>query len=84
MNYVPEADRLATTRMGITLRGLRKIRQGLQSMFGERYGSMSTADVNREWIEEVTGERRVRLLEMREFVAPEDVVPPDYFVSHAW
>eukprot|EP00198_Chlamydomonas_reinhardtii_P000796 XP_001690131.1 flagellar associated protein [Chlamydomonas reinhardtii] len=70
--------------MGITLRGLRKLRTRLRLTFGDEYETMSTAEVNARWVKEVTKERQCRLLEMGQIVDAEDVVQPMYFISHAW
>ncbi|KAG2439063.1 hypothetical protein HYH02_006590 [Chlamydomonas schloesseri] len=78
----PEA--LATTRLGITLRGLRRLVERLRGVFGDDWESQSTADVNTKWVEVVTLERRCRLVEMGEWVAAADVAPPSYFISHTW
>ncbi|KAG2429918.1 hypothetical protein HXX76_010698 [Chlamydomonas incerta] len=77
-------DVLATTRLGITLRGLRKIAALLRAQFGEAFEDMSTADVNMRYVELVTERRRCRLVELAEVVAPADVSPPLYFISHCW
>ncbi|PNH05170.1 WD repeat domain-containing protein [Tetrabaena socialis] len=45
---------------------------------------MSTDDVNEVWIKEVTKSDCCRLLELQEVVDPADIVPPMYFISHAW
>ncbi|KAG2489809.1 hypothetical protein HYH03_011758 [Edaphochlamys debaryana] len=78
------ADPLAVTRKGITLRGLERVRGLLRELYGPRYDTMSTAEVNREWVKVVTADRRCRLVEARELVALEDVARPMYFISHAW
>ncbi|KAG2422132.1 hypothetical protein HXX76_016255, partial [Chlamydomonas incerta] len=75
---------LATTRLGITLRGLRRLRAVLRERFGLGFDNMSTAEVNEKWVEVVTAQRRCRLLEMGEWVDEDDVAPPTYFVSHTW
>ncbi|KAG2427876.1 hypothetical protein HXX76_012196 [Chlamydomonas incerta] len=79
-------DPVETTRLGITLRGLRRLRRRLEDHFGgpEAFRSVSTADVNFKWVRPVTADRACRLLEAREEVAAEDVAPPAYFISHAW
>ncbi|KAG2452670.1 hypothetical protein HYH02_002903 [Chlamydomonas schloesseri] len=79
-------DPLETTRLGITLRGLRRLRRRLEEHFGgpDAFSAVSTADVNFKWVRPVTADRACRLLEAREEVAAEDVAPPSYFVSHAW
>lgn len=79
----PFADKLATTRLGITLGGLRKLRAKLIESFGEdAYARIPSSDLNL-WVEDVTAARKCRLLEMPEIVEPEDVLPPNYFISHA-
>ncbi|KAG2422635.1 hypothetical protein HXX76_015873 [Chlamydomonas incerta] len=70
---------LATTRLGITLRGLRRLRAVLRERFGLGFDNMSTAEVNEKWVEVVTAQRRCRLLEMGEWVDEDDVAPPTYF-----
>ncbi|KAG2448525.1 hypothetical protein HYH02_006416 [Chlamydomonas schloesseri] len=70
--------------MGITLRGLRKLRTRLRLTFGEEYETMSTAEVNARWVKEVTRERQCRLLEVGHIMDAEDVAAPMYFISHAW
>ncbi|KXZ47607.1 hypothetical protein GPECTOR_34g766 [Gonium pectorale] len=82
----PEIDEsLATTRLGITLRGLRRLRSHLIGVLGaEAFHSLSTADLNIKWIEAVTYERRCRLLEIPDLVDAADVAPPSYFISHTW
>ncbi|PNH03143.1 WD repeat domain-containing protein, partial [Tetrabaena socialis] len=75
-----------TTQLGITLRGLHKLRGILQKEFKEAFGSMSTEDVNEQWIKKMTGRHGggTRLLEVQEVVDPADIAKPMYFVSHAW
>ncbi|KAG2444913.1 hypothetical protein HXX76_001649 [Chlamydomonas incerta] len=70
--------------MGVTLRGLRKLRTRLRLTFGDEYETMSTAEVNARWVKEVTKERQCRLLEMGQVVDADDVAQPMYFISHAW
>ncbi|KAG2492079.1 hypothetical protein HYH03_009575 [Edaphochlamys debaryana] len=80
-----QGDPLATTRLGITLRGLRRLRDTLVQEYGaEAFASMTTADVNFGWVRRVTAEAKCRLLEQGSVVAAEDVAPPQYFISHAW
>ncbi|KXZ44193.1 hypothetical protein GPECTOR_71g554 [Gonium pectorale] len=72
----------AVTRLGVTLRGLRRIRQRLREFFGEeRYSKVSTSEVNAEWVQVVTRDRRVRLAEAPELMDPADVGTPLYFIS---
>ncbi|KAG2491744.1 hypothetical protein HYH03_009907 [Edaphochlamys debaryana] len=77
-------DPLAATRLGITLAGLAELRVSLRERFGEAYETMSTADVNREWVMKVTQAQRCRLLELEGAVASHHLAPPMYFISHAW
>ncbi|PNH07715.1 Vegetative incompatibility protein HET-E-1 [Tetrabaena socialis] len=84
-SVLPPDVLIQTARLGITLRGLLKLKSVLIEKFGAAaFLDMSTADVNTEWVEEVTAERQCRLVEMEELVAPEDVAPPMYFISHTW
>ncbi|KAG2491803.1 hypothetical protein HYH03_009963 [Edaphochlamys debaryana] len=77
-------DPLAVTRLGITLGGLRRLRAKLQHKFAAKYKTISTADVNRLWVEEVTKRRKCRLVELEAEVHASEVRPPMYFISHAW
>ncbi|PNH00576.1 hypothetical protein TSOC_013598, partial [Tetrabaena socialis] len=81
---VDPLDPLATARLGITLRGLRKVEQLLRERFGPEFEGMSTTEVNKRWVEEVTAPKLCRLMEMAELVDPSDVARPAYFLSHAW
>ncbi|PNH11034.1 WD repeat domain-containing protein [Tetrabaena socialis] len=74
----------AATQLGITLRGLRKLRELWLNEFKEAFSSMSTDDVNKQWIMKVTSPGQCRLLELQEAVDPAEVAAPMYFVSHAW
>jgi hypothetical protein len=79
-----QLDPIATTRLGISLRGLRQLEELLVEGFGwERFKAMTTRDVTKEWVLEVTKERRCRLLELPGLVDAADVGPPLYFISHA-
>lgn len=73
---------MATSKLGINLRGLRRIRAILMKLYGDEFWSMSTVDVNTKWVEVVTLTRRCRLLEIQELVDPQDVAAPQYFISH--
>ncbi len=76
--------RLATTRLGITVRGIRRVREVLIRTFGaSRYEEMSTADVYVQWVKPMSFPSRCRLVELREVVPAEDVGQPMYFISHA-
>ncbi|PNH07719.1 hypothetical protein TSOC_005803 [Tetrabaena socialis] len=84
-SVLPPNVLIQTARLGVTLRGLLKLKVILIEKFGAAaFLEMSTADVNTKWVEEVTAERQCRLVEMEELVAPEDVAPPIYFISHTW
>ncbi|PNH06905.1 hypothetical protein TSOC_006680 [Tetrabaena socialis] len=78
-----EEEYADTSQLGITLRGLRKLKTILAERFGDKFKDMSTAEVNTNWVEVVTAQQACRLVEMAELVAPEDVAPPMYFISHA-
>eukprot|EP00198_Chlamydomonas_reinhardtii_P013244 XP_001702581.1 predicted protein [Chlamydomonas reinhardtii] len=84
----PLEDPLATSRMGVTLAGLRRIRAALLAHFGApRFAHLSTAEVNSLWVQPLTRARRCRLLELpppEGPVLPGDVAQPMYFISHAW
>ncbi|KAG2433318.1 hypothetical protein HXX76_008384 [Chlamydomonas incerta] len=78
-------DPLETTRLGITLRGLRKLRQTLEDHFGvDQFATLTTGDCKSLWVESVTKARRCRLVQFEGIVDPADVAPPLYFISHAW
>ncbi|GFR41512.1 hypothetical protein Agub_g2207, partial [Astrephomene gubernaculifera] len=80
-----DSDPLAVVRMGISLRGLRKLRSQVREFLGpERYALASTADVNSQWVQAVTAALQCRLVELPGLVEPEDLGVPMYFVSHAW
>ncbi|EFJ40133.1 hypothetical protein VOLCADRAFT_100103 [Volvox carteri f. nagariensis] len=81
----PPANPLSVTQLGITLRGLRKLYDSLRERFGShRLWAMSTEELVRMWVMEITGSRQCRLLEVSDLVDANDVAPPTYFVSHAW
>lgn len=76
---------MATTRLGISLRGFKRLKEQLEQHFGaERLKEMTTAEANAGWVEVVTAASRSRLVQLQQCVAPEDVGPPTYFISHAW
>ncbi|KAG2449768.1 hypothetical protein HYH02_005293 [Chlamydomonas schloesseri] len=81
-------DPLAASKLGITLRGLRRLLGRLQQRFGvEALAAMSTTQVMERYVQEVTRPRRCRLLELAApggEVEPSDVAPPVYFISHCW
>ncbi|KXZ53022.1 hypothetical protein GPECTOR_8g39 [Gonium pectorale] len=79
-------DPLAASRLGITLRGLRRLFARLRERFGaDQLAGMSTSELMRAYVLPATEARRCRLLELApEEVDPEDVAPPKYFISHAW
>ncbi|KXZ42624.1 hypothetical protein GPECTOR_129g554 [Gonium pectorale] len=80
-----DGDPLATTRLGITLRGLRQLRSRLEAHFGtEAFATLTTGDCKAAWVESVTRARRCRLVQLEGVVDPADVAPPLYFISHAW
>ena len=77
-------DALATTRLGITLRGFRRLKQLLvDSLSEEGFETFSTADVMVGWVRPSTAAGRKRLLESREHLPAADIRPPHYFISHA-
>ncbi|PNH08401.1 Vegetative incompatibility protein HET-E-1 [Tetrabaena socialis] len=79
------ADLLAVTKRGITLCGLRKLRELWLKEFKADFGNMSTEDVEKCWIKEKTGPHKCCLLEVEEVVSPVDIIAtPMYFISHAW
>lgn len=80
----PPEDPLATTRLGITLRGLRKLRKTLEDHFGvEEFATLTTGDCKSRWVESVTKARRCRLVQFEAVVDPDDVAPPLYFIRCA-
>jgi hypothetical protein len=76
----------------ISLRGLRKLAARLNEPDARSaLGGTDTYNIQavKQWVVGVTKDPKQpgkgrRLVEMPEFVAPADVGPPDYFVSHAW
>ncbi len=86
-----------TARLGITLRGVLKLRAQLTEDFAagrvhrpasgadwpETVEGLRTEQVNLHWVKKVTQSSLNRLVELQEYVAPQDVAPPDLFVSHA-
>ncbi|PNH02254.1 Vegetative incompatibility protein HET-E-1, partial [Tetrabaena socialis] len=83
-SVLPPDVPIQSASLGITLCGLLKLKEILIEKIGAAFLDMSTADVNTEWVEEVTAVRQCRLVEMEELVAPKDVAPPMYFISHTW
>ncbi|KAG2491745.1 hypothetical protein HYH03_009908 [Edaphochlamys debaryana] len=74
----------ANMRLGVTLRGLRRLREQLVAFFGqERFPTVNTNQVKDEFVAPLTAERRCRLVELPGMVDPEDQGPPMYFISHA-
>jgi hypothetical protein len=88
-----------TAKLGITLRGLRKLRARLKEDFDvgtvfnpvcvveadwpDRVEDLRTEQVNTAWVEVVSLASKKRLIELPEYVPPEDVAPPQMFISHA-
>ncbi len=105
MQAIQQVRMPETARLGITLRGLKKLTARLEADFAagrlQRPASVAEADwpevvkglrtehVNVAWVEEVTKGSRKRLIELLDYVAAEDVAPPElfffffFFISHA-
>jgi hypothetical protein len=99
MQAIQQARVPETTRLGITLRGLKKLTARLEADFAagrlQRPASVAEADwpdlveglrtehVNVAWVKEVTKGSRKRLIELLDYVAADDVAPPQVFISHA-
>ncbi|KAG2490965.1 hypothetical protein HYH03_010641 [Edaphochlamys debaryana] len=83
----PLPEHLATVGKGVSLRGLRRIRDMVMAHFGaERYATVTTTEVNYEWVRHVTASRKCRVVEVPGLLEDphEDVGRPLYFISHAW
>ncbi|KAG2423194.1 hypothetical protein HXX76_010962 [Chlamydomonas incerta] len=84
----PLPAKLATVGKGVSLRGLRKVRDAIRAHFGpERYASVSTAEVCQRWVKPLTARHgRCRLVEVPGLldVGGGEVGRPLYFLSHAW
>ncbi|KXZ53844.1 hypothetical protein GPECTOR_6g762 [Gonium pectorale] len=79
-----DQDPLAAVSKGISLRGLRRLASTLRRFFGEAWSTVSTAQVNTDFVQAVTAHARCRLAELPSVVDPRDVGVPRYFISHAW
>ena len=87
-----------TARLGITLRGLRRLRALLTEDFSAgrvqrpagdaadwppTVEGLRTEQVNTCWVEVVTKGDLKRLVQLEQYVDPSDVAPPQLFISHA-
>ncbi|KAG2452109.1 hypothetical protein HYH02_003143 [Chlamydomonas schloesseri] len=84
----PLPAKLATVGKGVSLRGLRKVREAIRAHFGPgKYASVSTAEVCQRWVKPLTAKHgRCRLVEVPGLLDPGagEVGRPLYFLSHAW
>ncbi|KAK3274320.1 hypothetical protein CYMTET_17495 [Cymbomonas tetramitiformis] len=74
----------ATVFKGLSLAALRGLGVTLRAQFGERWNTMTTEEVVKEFVVPRTEARQCRLVDLPEYVAAEAVGRPSYFISHAW
>ncbi|KAK3274713.1 hypothetical protein CYMTET_17111, partial [Cymbomonas tetramitiformis] len=74
----------ATVFKGLSLAALRGLGETLRAQFGERWNTMTTEEVVKEFVVPRTEARQCRLVDLPEYVAAEAVGRPSYFISHAW
>ncbi|KAK3258922.1 hypothetical protein CYMTET_32056 [Cymbomonas tetramitiformis] len=74
----------ATVFKGLSLAALHGLGETLRVQFGERWSTMTTEEVVKEFVVPRTEATRCRLVDMSEYVAAEAVGRPSYFISHAW
>lgn len=74
----------AVTKLGISLRAVRKLRELVEEHFGAGNRDVTTTQVVQDFVKVTTDPTKCRLAEMATIVDPEDVGRPMYFIEHAW
>ena len=79
-------DPLAVVALGVSLRGLRRLRARLADHFAAEgpFDQVTTTQVCMEWVRPATAASKCRAAEDPALIDPSDVGPPAYFISHAW